>query len=101
MFIGIDLGTTYSLGAYINENGTPVIIPNAEGENKTPSVVFFESEDSVVVGKSAKMNSGMYPDDVVSAIKNYMGQSKKITSSHGKTYTPESISSFILIGHAV
>lgn len=96
MFIGIDLGTTYSLGAYINENGTPVIIPNAEGENKTPSVVFFESEDSVVVGKSAKMNSGMYPDDVVSAIKNYMGQSKKITSSHGKTYTPESISSFIL-----
>ena len=96
MFIGIDLGTTYSLGAYINENGLPVIIPNAEGENKTPSVVFFESEDSVVVGKSAKMNSGMYPDDVVSAIKNYMGQTKKITSSHGKTYTPESISSFIL-----
>lgn len=96
MFIGIDLGTTYSLGAYINENGIPVIIPNAEGENKTPSVVFFESEDSVVVGKSAKMNSGMYPDDVISAIKNYMGQPKKITSSHGKTYTPESISSFIL-----
>ncbi|MBE5949633.1 MAG: Hsp70 family protein [Lachnospiraceae bacterium] len=96
MVIGIDLGTTYSLGAYIDDKGEAEIIPNSEGENKTPSVVYFESADSVVVGKAAKMNSGMYPDDVVSAVKNFMGKQKKISSSYGKTYTPESISSFIL-----
>ena len=45
MLIGIDLGTTYSAAAYIDQNGQPQIIPNREGENTTPSVVMFEDGD--------------------------------------------------------
>ena len=52
--IGIDLGTTYSVIAKLNDTGKPEIIENAEGKNVTPSVVEFTSETGVVVGESAK-----------------------------------------------
>ena len=51
MFLGIDLGTTYSVGAFINKDGEAETIINAESERITPSVVYFESKDSVVVGQ--------------------------------------------------
>ena len=57
MFLGIDLGTTYSVGSYIAENGEPKVIINTEGNNVTPSVVYFENKNSVVVGQAAKDNS--------------------------------------------
>ena len=41
MFLGIDLGTTYSVGSYIAENGEPKVIINTEGNNVTPSLVYF------------------------------------------------------------
>ena len=50
---GIDLGTTNSSIAYVDEYGKPVIVPNAENQRITPSVVFFD-EDSIVIGEVAK-----------------------------------------------
>lgn len=96
MVLGIDLGTTYSVGAYIDNEGKPQVITNMEGEMTTPSVVYFESENSVIVGQTAKDNSFIYPEDVVSAVKNSMGQKITYKSSHGQEYTPEVVSSFIL-----
>jgi molecular chaperone DnaK (HSP70) len=51
---GIDLGTTYSCIATIDEFGKPVVLNNSEGTNVTPSVVFYESENKVIVGETAK-----------------------------------------------
>lgn len=96
MFLGIDLGTTYSVGGYIGDNGEPQVIVNKEGSRITPSVVYFEDENSVIVGQVAKDNSMICPDDVVSAAKNFMGKKQSFKSSYGKEYTPEVISSFIL-----
>lgn len=59
-YIGIDLGTTFSCMAYIDDNGQPVVIPNAEGKNITPSTVLFE-EDSAIVGEEAKNQSIIDP----------------------------------------
>ena len=46
MILGIDLGTTYSVGAYLDEKGEPKVITNMEGSQITPSVVYFESKNS-------------------------------------------------------
>lgn len=92
---GIDLGTTYSCISYIDESGRPVVVPNAEGENTTPSVVYFESADNIVVGKEAKNASKLAPDRVFAFVKRDMGMTA--TYSVGdETYRPEQISSFIL-----
>lgn len=47
-YIGIDLGTTFSCMAYINEEGQPVVIPNGEGKNTTPSTVLFDGTSTIV-----------------------------------------------------
>ena len=96
MVLGIDLGTTYSAAAYMDENGEVQVITNSEGSRLTPSVFFEDTENSIVIGEIAKENAYMRPEDVVRAIKNDMG--KKITkkTSSGKEYTPEEISSYII-----
>ncbi|WP_294488281.1 Hsp70 family protein [uncultured Ruminococcus sp.] len=97
MILGIDLGTTYSVCSYIDEKGEPQVITNMEGQRTTPSVVYFESGSSVVVGQAAKENSICFPDDVVSAIKNHMGDKNyRFTTSDGTEYSPEVISGLIL-----
>ena len=97
MILGIDLGTTYSVCSYIDENGEPQIITNMEGQRTTPSVVYFENESSVIVGQTAKENSICCPADVVSAIKNHMGEKDyQFVTSFGQSYTPEVISGLIL-----
>ena len=97
MILGIDLGTTYSVCSYIDDKGEPQVITNMDGQRTTPSVVFFESENSVVVGQSAKENSVCFPEDVASAIKNHMGDKNyKFVTSAKAEYSPEAISSFIL-----
>lgn len=93
---GIDLGTTYSCVAYIDENDKPVVLKNAEGELTTPSVVFFESKDEVTIGSSAKESSKMYPDQCVSFIKREMGKPNASITLNGVTMSPEEISSYIL-----
>jgi molecular chaperone DnaK len=93
---GIDLGTTYSVVSYIDETGRPTVTRSGDGEDTTPSVVFFETDDNVVVGKVAKESAGQYPDQVVSLIKREMGDRDYLRSFFGKDYTPPSISAIIL-----
>lgn len=92
---GIDLGTTYSSIAYVDEYGKAVIIPNAENERVTPSVVFFD-EDNLVVGEVAKESSKLYPNEVVSFIKRSMGEPNFLFEYRGEHYRPEEISAYIL-----
>jgi len=92
---GIDLGTTYSSIAYMDEYGKPFVIPNAENQKITPSVVFFDG-DKIVVGDVAKESSKLYPNDVVSFIKRSMGEPDFIFEHNGKSFRPEEISSFII-----
>ena len=93
---GIDLGTTYSCIAYIDENNKPVVVKNSEGELTTPSVVYFESREDITVGESAKESSKMYPDEVVSFIKRSMGKPNSNLKINGVEMSPAEISSYIL-----
>ena len=95
MSFGIDLGTTYSVAAYIDESGRPSIARNANGSETTASVVYFEGESSVVVGEIAKQTAVLYPDKVVARIKREMGQQRTYRFG-GADHTPESISALIL-----
>ena len=92
---GIDLGTTYSAIAYINDFDQAEVIRNREGDETTPSVVFFESDSSYVVGKEAKNGAVIYHENTVSLIKREMGNDTE-RNFFGKPYRPETISSLIL-----
>lgn len=91
--IGIDLGTTNSCVA-IMENGEVTIIPNPEGGRTTPSVVAFKNGERLV-GEVAKRQAITNPDNTVMSIKRHMGTKHRVTLE-GKEYTPEQISAFIL-----
>lgn len=71
---GIDLGTTYSCIAYMDEYGKPVVLKNSDGDHTTPSVVMVESADNVVVGMEAKRSIEVDPDRTVQFIKRKMGK---------------------------
>jgi molecular chaperone DnaK (HSP70) len=92
---GIDLGTTQSCIARVDDTGRAVILKNAIGEDTTPSVVFFESPENVVVGRQAKDNALLAPHLVSELIKRQMGEDVHY-SFHGQDHTPESISALIL-----
>jgi molecular chaperone DnaK len=92
--VGIDLGTTNSEVAYI-EAGKPVIIKSAEGQPYFPSVVAFTKDGEMLVGEAAKRQAVTNPEGTVQRIKRKMGSREKIML-HGKKYTPEQISAFIL-----
>ena len=94
---GIDLGTTYSCIAYVDDNGIAQVIENLEGTNTTPSVVFFPSKDEVIVGQAAKDEIELSPDKTVDFVKRLIGSSNKIDKLiHGEEKSPEEISSYIL-----
>lgn len=93
--VGIDLGTTYSCIAYLNEHGEPISIPNKDGELSTPSVVLFDGND-VIVGTEALRNSIRHPDRVVVHAKRYMGNPAHRWKIGGKSYSPIDISTHIL-----
>jgi molecular chaperone DnaK len=94
--VGIDLGTTYSAIAVVNEHGKPDIIPNREGERITPSVVLFDG-DAPMVGSMAKRSAVASPLDVVQFVKRQMGNpSWKFRSQLGQEYSPEEVSAIIL-----
>ncbi len=92
---GIDLGTANSSIAYIDDDGFAQIIPNAENQRVTPSVVFFDGKD-IVVGDVAKENAKIYPNEVVSFIKRAMGEPDFIFEYGGHAYRPEEISGFVI-----
>ena len=66
---GIDLGTTYSCIAYIDEYGKPAVLKNIDGDHTTPSVVMVESESNIIVGTEAKRSIEVEPDKTVQFIK--------------------------------
>jgi molecular chaperone DnaK (HSP70) len=92
---GIDLGTTNSCIAYVDGTGRPVVLKSAVGEDTTPSVVYFESPDNVVVGRQAKDSAVLVPDQVVEMVKRQMGQDVHYRH-YGQDHTPESVSALIL-----
>jgi molecular chaperone DnaK len=93
---GIDLGTTYSCISRVDESGEPVVIANDEGKLTTPSVVLFESQYKVRVGRDAKNAARTDPEKVVALIKREMGKKNVKLTFDGTTYTPESVSALIL-----
>ncbi|MDI6704785.1 MAG: molecular chaperone DnaK [Bacillota bacterium] len=92
--IGIDLGTTNSCVA-IMEGGEPVVIPNAEGDRTTPSVVAFSKDGERMVGQVAKRQAITNPDRTIVSIKRQMGSDYKVKIDN-KDYTPQEISAMIL-----
>lgn len=92
--IGIDLGTTNSCMATM-EGGRVTIIPNAEGERTTPSVVAFSKEGERLVGSIAQRQAAVNPDRTISSVKRHMG-SKWKARVDGKSFTPQEISAMIL-----
>ena len=92
--VGIDLGTTNSVVAFL-EAGEPTVIPNAEGGRTTPSVVGFAKSGEVLVGEVAKRQAITNPDRTIRSVKRHMGTSWTIDID-GKAYTAQEISARIL-----
>ena len=92
--IGIDLGTTNSCVS-VMEGGEAVVIPNAEGNRTTPSVVAFSKDGERMVGQVAKRQAITNPDRTIISIKREMGSDYKVDID-GKKYTPQEISAMIL-----
>ncbi|MFT4304730.1 MAG: molecular chaperone DnaK [Candidatus Woesearchaeota archaeon] len=92
--IGIDLGTTFSAVSVL-EGGKPVIIPSAEGERTTPSVVAINDSGERLVGRVARNQAITNPENTVRSIKRHMGEDYKV-KIYDKEYTPQEISAMIL-----
>jgi molecular chaperone DnaK len=97
--IGIDLGTSNSAAAFL-EGGRPVIIPSAEGTTvgggkAFPSYVAFTKDGQLIVGEPARRQAVSNPEGTVTAFKRKMGTDHQYTI-HGKTYTPQQLSAFLL-----
>ncbi len=92
--IGIDLGTTNSCVS-VMEGGEAVVIPNAEGNRTTPSVVAFSKTGERMVGQVAKRQAITNPDRTIASIKRHMGTDYKVNVD-GKAYTPQEISAMVL-----
>lgn len=93
---GIDLGTTYSCIAYIDEFGKATVLKNCEGDRTTPSVVMVESKDNIIVGVEAKRSIEIEPEKTVQFIKRKMGKEKDTVTLNGIEYHAPEISSMIL-----
>jgi molecular chaperone DnaK len=95
--VGIDLGTTFSAIAHIDQYGKPQIIPNAESERITPSVILFDGNQAIV-GTLAKQNAMAEPEKIVDFVKREMGKSKTEFNRefNGKNYTAEELSALII-----
>ncbi|HWB11065.1 MAG TPA: Hsp70 family protein [Pirellulales bacterium] len=93
--VGIDLGTTYSVIAYVDAQGRPTTITNSSGDALTPSVVLFD-EGATVVGKEAVLAAALEPDKVAECVKRDMGEKYYSRRIKGELLPPEVISSYIL-----
>ena len=95
--VGIDLGTTFSAICHVDENGRTQIIPNAESERITPSVILFDG-NTAVIGSAAKQNAVAEPEKIVDFVKREMGKSKAEFHREfgGKLWSAEELSALIL-----
>ena len=92
--IGIDLGTTNSCVAVV-EGGRPTVIPNAEGQRTTPSVVAFAKSGERLVGDPAKRQAVTNAPRTIASVKRKMGSDERIPID-GKCFSPQEISAMIL-----
>src|SRR5688572_9350673 len=93
--VGIDLGTTFSAIATLDERGQAVTVPNIEGEMLTPSAVFIEN-GSAVVGQAARDVALEQPERVAQVIKRSMGHAKYAHPVAGRDFRPETLSAILL-----
>src|SRR5262249_4195092 len=93
--LGIDLGSTYSMAAYLDSQGRPVSLPNAHGDTLTPSVVLSDA-DGVIVGKEAVTGAALEPEKVADLFKRDMGKRLYRRKVNGWELPPEAISGFVL-----
>src|ERR1700746_1600466 len=93
--VGIDLGTTFSAIATLDDRGQAVTLPNRDGDMLTPSAVLIE-DGSAVVGQSARDVALEMPPQVAMLIKRRMGHPTYGRAVHGKDFRPETLSAIIL-----
>ena len=95
--IGIDLGTTFCAVAHVDAYGKPQIIPNADIERITPSVILFDGTNAIV-GSLAKQNAVAEPEKIVDFVKREMGKSKGQFNRefNGKIYAAEELSALVI-----
>ena len=93
--VGIDLGTTNSVIAWIKPDGSVEVIPNAEGARTTPSIVSFTKSGEIIVGEPAKRQLILNSDRTIRSIKRKMGSDYKVRIDD-KEYTPQEISALVL-----
>src|SRR3954451_18539877 len=94
-FVGIDLGTTNSVVACRNAYGRPEVIPNGDGQNVTPSVVYFGS-DPPAVGQEAKEWARLGNDEIASFFKPQMGNPHFALRFNGRDYSATDLSALVL-----
>ncbi|HPA47271.1 MAG TPA: Hsp70 family protein [bacterium] len=94
IILGIDLGTTNSVMAYM-DNGKPTILPNDLGDRLTPSIVHFAEDGDILVGKKARRAAALNPDRTIFSIKRRMGTKYRVNID-GIQRTPQEISSIVL-----
>jgi len=95
--VGIDLGTTFSAVAKINDTtGKPEVIKNSFGSPITPSVLCFESNGKILFGEDAKSMQGMGNTNAIAFFKRNMGNDQFCVEFYGKTYTATDLSAILL-----
>ena len=94
--VGIDLGTTFSAIATIDDRGQPVTLPTRDGDMLLPSAVLVEDDGTAVVGQPALDVSLERPDHVATLIKRHMGQPDLGKPVAGRDFRPETLSAIIL-----
>ncbi len=94
-YVGIDLGTTFSVVAHVDELGRPAILPIGDGERLTPSVVLFDG-NRIIVGSQAAADAAAYPGQVARLFKPHMGDPDFRFSYGGKSYNATELSGLVL-----
>ena len=95
-YFGIDLGTTYSCIACVKGGGEATVLSNSESEQTTPSVVYFENADNVVVGNPAKEELRAGSEKAIARAKQFMGTDKSYEGYRPEALTPQEISAYVL-----
>jgi len=93
--VGIDLGTSFSVVAFIDKTGRPQIVPNRDSSNLTPSCVVEKADGVMEVGEYARRQWGNAPETAAARFKRDMGTSA-IYSINGRTFSPTELSTFVL-----
>src|SRR5262245_55101373 len=93
--VGIDLGTTFSTVAAVDEHGRASSVPNRDGDILTPSVIYFDGKQAVV-GQAALDLQGEHPERVADLVKRRMGYPDYGRKVNDREWRPETLSAIIL-----